>query len=431
MLKTLRNRFILTNMALVGALLIIVLIVFCVNTYDLQMKEIDRTLQAPLTSGDYDEGQFGFLTSVVALTDSDGNVQQMYTRGATLSNRELKYAVSESLNHDSDKGMLKGTQELVYQKTYLSNGDIIVVFADASHMLSVIYRTIFMSVIVFLAAMIVVFLISRYIAKQAISPIQQTWDRQKQFIANASHELKTPITVILANGGILKNRQNSTILQESQWIDSTIEEAGHMKKLVEEMLFLARNDSTEMALNREKVDMTELVETDMLNFEPLAYEKGIELKGKIKEGIVMEADPMQMKQLIHILMDNAIKYAGPPELQKSPSCVAEGSENATMKKPCAEVEISLSEGPVLSVKNTGRPISEKDLPHLFERFYRADSARTRHEDSTGYGLGLAIAKTIVEMHRGEISVVSNENAGPKGLNGTEFIVKFESVKKSL
>lgn len=424
MLKTLRNRFILTNMALVGALLIIVLIVFCVNTYDMQMREIDRTLQAPLTSGDYDEGQFGFLTSVVALTDSDGNVQQMYTRGATLSNRELKYAVSESLNHDSDKGMLKGTQELVYQKTYLSNGDIIVVFADASHMLSVIYRTIFMSVIVFLAAMIVVFLISRYIAKQAISPIQQTWDRQKQFIANASHELKTPITVILANGGILKNRQNSTILQESQWIDSTIEEAGHMKKLVEEMLFLARNDSTEMALNREKVDMTELVETDMLNFEPLAYEKGIELKGKIKEGIVMEADPMQMKQLIHILMDNAIKYAGPPELQKSPSCVAEGSENATMKKPCAEVEISLSEGPVLSVKNTGRPISEKDLPHLFERFYRADSARTRHEDSTGYGLGLAIAKTIVEMHRGEISVVSNENAGPKGLNGTEFIVKF-------
>lgn len=418
-------------MALVGALLIIVLIVFCVNTYDMQMREIDRTLQAPLTSGDYDEGQFGFLTSVVALTDSDGNVQQMYTRGATLSNRELKYAVSESLNHDSDKGMLKGTQELVYQKTYLSNGDIIVVFADASHMLSVIYRTIFMSVIVFLAAMIVVFLISRYIAKQAISPIQQTWDRQKQFIANASHELKTPITVILANGGILKNRQNSTILQESQWIDSTIEEAGHMKKLVEEMLFLARNDSTEMALNREKVDMTELVETDMLNFEPLAYEKGIELKGKIKEGIVMEADPMQMKQLIHILMDNAIKYAGPPELQKSPSCVAEGSENATMKKPCAEVEISLSEGPVLSVKNTGRPISEKDLPHLFERFYRADSARTRHEDSTGYGLGLAIAKTIVEMHRGEISVVSNENAGPKGLNGTEFIVKFESVKKSL
>ena len=93
MLKTLRNRFILTNMVLVGALLLIVLVVFCVNTYSMQMKEINRTLQAPLTSGDYDEGQFGFLTSVVALTDADGNVKQLYTRGATLGGSELKFAI--------------------------------------------------------------------------------------------------------------------------------------------------------------------------------------------------------------------------------------------------------------------------------------------------------------------------------------------------
>ena len=218
MLKTLRNRFILTNMVLVGALLLIVLVVFCVNTYSMQMKEINRTLQAPLTSGDYDEGQFGFLTSVVALADADGNVKQLYTRGATLGGSELKFAVKESLNEDSDRGMLKGTRELIYQKTYLSDGNAVVVFVDASRMLSVMHRTILTSLVVLLAAMVVVFLISRYIAKQAIAPIQQSWDRQKQFIANASHELKTPITVILANGGILKNRQDSTIAEESQWV---------------------------------------------------------------------------------------------------------------------------------------------------------------------------------------------------------------------
>lgn len=406
MLKTLRNRFILTNMVLVGALLLIVLVVFCVNTYSMQMKEINRTLQAPLTSGDYDEGQFGFLTSVVALTDADGNVKQLYTRGVTLGGSELKFAIKESLNEDSDRGMLKGTQELIYQKTYLSDGNAVVVFVDASRMLSVMHRTILTSLVVLLAAMVVVFLISRYIAKQAIAPIQQSWDRQKQFIANASHELKTPITVILANGGILKNRQDSTIAEESQWVDSTIEEAGHMKKLVEEMLFLAKSDSAEMLVSKEKVDMTELVETDLLNFEPLAYEKGIELTGHADDGVVVEADPTQMKQLIHILVDNAIKYAEPP----------------TDMRPI--VEISLTADLVLSVKNTGKPISAKDMEHLFDRFYRADSARTRHEDSTGYGLGLAIAKTIADTHGAEIIVKSDNAAGPEGLSGTEFAVKF-------
>ena len=386
--------------------MLIVLVVFCVNTYSMQMKEINRTLQAPLTSGDYDEGQFGFLTSVVALADADGNVKQLYTRGATLDGSELKFAVKESLNEDSDRGMLKGTQELIYQKTYLSDGNAVVVFVDASRMLSVMHRTILTSLVVLLAAMVVVFLISRYIAKQAIAPIQQSWDRQKQFIANASHELKTPITVILANGGILKNRQDSTIAEESQWVDSTIEEAGHMKKLVEEMLFLAKSDSAEMLVSKEKVDMTELVETDLLNFEPLAYEKGIELTGHADDGVVVEADPTQMKQLIHILVDNAIKYAEP----------------TTDMRPI--VEISLTADLVLSVKNTGKPISAKDVEHLFDRFYRADSARTRHEDSTGYGLGLAIAKTIADTHGAEIIVKSDNAAGPGGLPGTEFSVRF-------
>ena len=421
MLKTLRNRFILTNMVLVGGLLFIVLLVFCINTYSIQMKEIDRTLQEPLTSEDYDEGQFGFLTSVIALTDASGNVRQMYARGATLNGSDLQYAVEESLNRDSYRGMLNGVQKLIYQKTYLSNGGAVIVFVDASRMISVMRRTILTSLVVLMAAMVAVFLISRYIAKQAIAPIKQSWDRQKRFIANASHELKTPITVILANGGILKNRQDSTISAESQWIDSTIEEAGHMKKLVEEMLFLAKSDSADIFVRKERVDLTELVEADILNFEPLAYEKGLMMTVNVDEGIGVEADYTQMKQLIHILMDNAIKYAESPDIGVAEVMEDRNKENAQM---CPVVEISLKEGPMLSIKNTGRPISEKDMPHLFDRFYRADSARTRHEDSSGYGLGLAIAKTIAETHGAEILVKSDNAAGPGGLPGTEFTVRF-------
>lgn len=406
MLKTLRNRFVLINMMLVGALLLTVLVISCVNTYSMQMKEIDRTLEAPLSSGDYTEGEFGFLTSVVALTDADGNIQQMYARGASLGATELKYAIKESLNQEDDKGMLKGARKLIYQRTYLGNDEAIVVFVDASRMISVVNRTILTSLGIFAVAMLVIFIISRYLAGQAIKPIQQTWDRQKQFIADASHELKTPITVILANGGILKNRGSSTVAEESQWVDSTIEEAGHMKKLVEGMLFLAKSDSAGIQPVKETTDLTEMVETDMLNLEPLAYEKGIELTGSAQPGIFVKADPTQIKQLIHILVDNAIKYACPPD---------EGR---------AIVEISLKSGPILSVKNTGVPIESQDIEHLFERFYRADSARTRREDSTGYGLGLAIAKTIADTHGAEIVVKSDNAAGPGGLPGTEFAVKF-------
>ena len=407
MLKTLRNKFVLINMALVGALLLTVLVMFCVNTYNMQMKEIDRTLEAPLSSDNYTEGEFGFLTSVVALTDTDGNVQQMYARGATLGTAELKYAVKESLNQKDDKGILKGAGKLIYQRTYLGNDEAVVVFVDASRMFSVVNRTILFSIAAFIVAMIVIFLISRYLAGQAIKPIQQTWDRQKQFIADASHELKTPITVILANGGILKSRGSSTVAEESQWVDSTIEEASHMKKLVEGMLFLAKSDSAQIQPIKEMIDLTEMVETDMLNLEPLAYEKGMELTGSAETGIFVEADKTQIKQLIHILVDNAIKYATP---------FAEGGR--------AIVEISLKTGPVLSVKNTGDPIPSQEMEHLFERFYRADSARTRHEDSTGYGLGLAIAKTIADAHGASIEVKSDKNAGPGGLSGTEFSVRF-------
>lgn len=407
MLKTLRNKFVLINMALVGALLLTVLVTFCVNTYNMQMKEIDRTLEAPLSSDNYTEGEFGFLTSVVALTDTDGNVQQMYARGATLGTAELKYAVKESLNQKDDKGILKGARKLIYQRTYLGNDEAVVVFVDASRMFSVVNRTILFSIAAFIVAMIVIFLISRYLAGQAIKPIQQTWDRQKQFIADASHELKTPITVILANGGILKSRGSSTVAEESQWVDSTIEEASHMKKLVEGMLFLAKSDSAQIQPIKEMIDLTEMVETDMLNLEPLAYEKGMELTGSAETGIFVEADKTQIKQLIHILVDNAIKYATP---------FAEGGR--------AIVEISLKTGPVLSVKNTGDPIPSQDMEHLFERFYRADSARTRHEDSTGYGLGLAIAKTIADANGASIEVKSDKNAGPGGLSGTEFSVRF-------
>lgn len=425
MLKSLRRKFILTNMLLVGVLLMTVLVIFCLNTYSVQMHEIDKALQEPLRSEEYQEGSFEMMSSIVVLTDEMGNVNKVFTRGSSIDNASLIEAVNESLTDSERKGLLKKLK-LFYERADIAGSGNIIVFVDASRFISVVQNNIFTSVIIFTVAMIAVFLISCFISKQAIDPIQESWDKQKRFIADASHELKTPITVILANSGILKDRQDSTVAEESQWIDSTCAEAEHMRKLVEDMLFLAKSDSSDLKPVKTKINLSELAEADILKFEPLAYEKGVKMTENIAKGVIVNGDPTQMKQLLHILLDNGIKYAEPQE-----------TENQDTK---ALIEVSLENGshPKLSVRNTGEAMDESVLRHLFDRFYRADKSRTRAEYSDGaldfsdgdtgygggYGLGLAIAKTIAERHGAVISVRSDKSAGPMGTEGTEFKVIF-------
>ena len=244
------------------------------------------------------------------------------------------------------------------------------------------------------------FFISLFLARWALRPVEKSWAQQRQFVADASHELKTPLTVILANNNILLAHKHDTVESQKKWIVSTQDEAEHMRKLVDELLFLAKSDAAETHRMFTSVDLSELVWAVLLQFEPVAYEKQITLDSQVEPDIVVQGDPTMLKQLIHILLDNACKYAPP-----------QGDVSLGLKRRQNDA--------LLWVRNTGSAISQDDIPHIFERFYRSDKARS---NAGGFGLGLAIAKSISQTHRGQIFASSEKNA-------VTFTVKIPLDKK--
>lgn len=241
-------------------------------------------------------------------------------------------------------------------------------------------------------ALCVFFLISLTVSRWALRPVEEAWRSQRAFVADASHELKTPLTVIMANLDIAQSEQRATIADQGRWLEGARAEADQMQRLIEDLLELAQLDETERLEDAKPVDLSSLAEGEILELEPLFFERDVELAQRIDPGITVHGNDARLKRLIGTLMDNAQKYAGDR----------------------GRVTVSLShdgQRAVLSVANTGTPIPPEDLPHVFDRFYRSDKARTRDGQPGGRGLGLAIAHEIVCEHAGTIDVTSSAQAG--------------------
>ena len=230
-------------------------------------------------------------------------------------------------------------------------------------------------------------LLSKPIAK----PIVQAWERQQRFIADASHELKTPLAVILANSSIVMAHPEKTIASQSRWLESTRIAAMDMRYLVSDMLELASLENDPNGGEEpELLDYSDLVEGILLQFESLAYEQGVLLQSDIADNVFVLGRKGQLMRLVETLVDNACKYSGP---------------DATV----AVSLIATAKTAELRVTNPGPTIPEEDLAHVFDRFYRVDKARTRGTGS--YGLGLAIARETARSLSGDITVESDEGHG--------------------
>ena len=253
------------------------------------------------------------------------------------------------------------------------------------------------SVFAFCGAFLAFFLFSVWFSRWAVRPVEKAWEKQKQFIADASHELKTPLAVILSNAGLLA--QSGAIRSEgdTRHIGYIQAEAKRMKQLLEELLFLARQDAGKQAVQMKEVDISYLLESSALLFEPVAFESGKTIHTEIEPGVSIFGDENRLKQLVEILLDNACKYG------KAESVI-------TLKLVrCSDKKVRFS------VTSQGTPFTKKQQEQIFERFYRTDPSRGRTE---GYGLGLAIAKEITALHNGRIWVESNEE------KGNQFIVEL-------
>lgn len=226
-------------------------------------------------------------------------------------------------------------------------------------------------------ALLVFFFLSQFLAKKIVKPLEESYKKQKQFISDAGHELKTPVSVVNANAELLSRE-----IGENQWLENILYENERMGILVGQLLDLARTES--ITPQMEHIDFSRLVNGEALPFESVAFEKGLKLVCGVENGILIDGNSSQLKQLVSILLDNGIRHS------------TDG--NTVLLKLVREHGSAQ-----LSVINTGDEIPEEQREQLFERFYRMDTARTGEDNH--YGLGLAIAKSIVESHKGHIEIL--------------------------
>lgn len=324
---------------------------------------------------------------VVELNEN-GEIENINDSSIRITEDSAREAVEAAQKDGHERGFLMN-QQLRYERREQDHGEKIA-FVDCSREINGMRNLLLVSALILAGGLAAFFLISLFLAKWALTPVEKAWQQQRQFIADASHELKTPLTVILANLNILSAHREDRIRDQERWLENTKTEASRMKELLNHLLFLARSDMAQTPKVFAEFDLSNTLWSCILPFESLAYERSVELEEEITPGIHIIGDEGQIKQLIAILLDNACKY-----VKKN------GRISVCLEKKQDKV--------YLKVNNTGDVISKEDLEHIFERFYRSDKSRARKQG--GYGLGLSIAQTIAENHHGKIQAESLETTG--------------------
>ena len=267
----------------------------------------------------------------------------------------------------------------------MSSGVQSVIFADTTSEQQTLKGLVRSGAAIIAVSLLAFFGLALLLARWAVRPVEDAWEQQKQFVADASHELKTPLTVILTNTELL---QSGDFDEEHrrQFMSGIAAMAQQMRALVERLLELARMESGKPLQNAALLDLSALTEDSALVFEAALYERGLTLETQIEPEIAVMGDGQQLRQLVEIYLDNAGKYA------------AGGTVTVALHR-CGHASCRLS------VENEGEPLSSEQLRDVFKRFYRADSARTR---TGSFGLGLSIAQAVAAAHHGRVWAESRD-----------------------
>ncbi|MEW4372321.1 sensor histidine kinase [Paenibacillus kandeliae] len=294
-------------------------------------------------------------------------------------------ALKEALDQGSQRGQftLDGS-DWTFIRQPLNDG-YLYTFLDITARQDILTNLVYTFAAVGVVMLILLFFTSRYFANRSIQPVREAFDKQKQFIADASHELKTPLAVINTNTDVLLANPDDTIRNQSKWLHYIKGETERMARLTGDLLFLTEMEQTRTPMMYTDFDLSDTVENIILTMEAVIFEKNLTLDYDITPGLVVEGSSQQIHQVTMILLDNAIKY-----------CNTGGDIKLTLHRQGNQA--------VLSVTNTGDGIAAEHLPRIFDRFYRTDTSRARKLG--GHGLGLAIAKSIVEQHKGKIEATS-------------------------
>lgn len=401
MIQKLHHKFVRVNLMLAALVLFIACVIACVvYGYVLKTATYNALEQAMINEESrviniYENPSYlikvRYVPVAIMLVNQDGTIKEiMLDKGIDITSDILEQSAKKIVKQKSQNGTIEEFSLRYICKKQDDGFKIAIVNIDFEY--KSMRNLMALLFIIWVFCMIAFWLISRSLFKEALAPVQDAWNKQRRFVADASHELKTPLTVMLANFSVLLSHPNDTINEQRKWLINSRDEALNMQKLVESLLILARSDAAIDLPEMKLVHLSDLLLNSALSFEAVAFEKDIKMNTQIAPNIYVKGDEQALKQLISILLDNAVKYAG-----------KNGEINVKLFKHDVKYII-------MQVQNSGKPIPPNELPHIFERFYRGEQMRSA---VNGHGLGLAIAYKIVQIHNGKITAQSSKSQGTK------------------
>ncbi len=400
MIKQLRQQFIWYTM---GILLLFFVVIMCLlnvlfnvlgyhqNISLLRQLTLVPWAEAPVLSEDLEanhpardvlNNKMDISPIYIANITPDGTVGNWMTLNGDME-------PSQALVETIETALLSNTDQAQRVGNYLyavgeQPGGIYVAVMDTANSVesAMIQRLYLLSLLICLVCLILLYPICYYLSRWVTRPTEKAFVQQKQFVSDAGHELKTPLSIISINANVLQSQMG-----HSKHMDYIQSEIKRMHHLISQLLTLARMEGNPMEQMKTSFSLSDAIFQVALPFESIAFEKRIAFDMDIDEEITTLGHQEQIAQVAIILLDNAFKYT-------------KDTVRISLKKQ--------GKHKVLEVYNNGAPINQEDLPHIFQRFYRCDKSRT---SAQGYGLGLSIAKTIVDAHHGTISVHSADTQG--------------------
>jgi signal transduction histidine kinase len=279
-----------------------------------------------------------------------------------------------------DKDKTSGMYGDYKYKTVSADTGVLYVFLDCSRNLSTFRSFLYMSLIISALGVVVVFLLVIVFSRIVFKPVEESYAKQKMFITNASHDIKTPLTVINTDAEVIEMTNG-----ESEWTDDIKKQIVRLTSLTDKLVFLSRMEEANLKLDFVQFNISEVIEEMCQPYCAVAEKRGIELKTDIEKDVTISGNEQALGQAIALLMDNAVKYA-----------CDDGVISVTLKKR--------GKGCVLYFKNDADGVEKGDNSNLFERFYRGD--KSRNSATGGNGIGLSVVKAIIDAHNGKITANS-------------------------
>ena len=420
MKNSLRIRFTVT--AIVSVLLVLVVMVSVINlmNYKKVVSDSDRVLGMLLENGgsfpehmkpeqgiqpeppkemhggDRTESpELAFETRYFSVViDSNGNVLSTDTGNIAAVNDDAAAAYATDIYGSHKNEGFVGDYR--YSCTSTSDGDTLIVFCDCGPGLSNFSSFLGISILISACSLILISIVVFLLSGRAVSPIVESHERQKRFITDAGHEIKTPLAIINADADVLLAETS----EDNEWVTDIKKQARRLADLTDELILLSKTEEGSYVPVREELDLTAITEQQIELFRVAAAGNGRIIESSVEPDVRITGDSKAIERLVSILLDNAVKYC--PEGKTVKLSLQRSGKNA-----------------IIEVSNpTDSPIDEKSLDYLFDRFYRADASR--NSETGGHGIGLSVAKAITEAHSGKIAAYKDG----------DNIIRFRAVLRS-